>query len=336
MVEYLTGPFGSALYGLGAFLISFILVSVFWSMFLKIAESFFSKSKLYFLPKILKEVNRSIFLAVLLISIYIGVLFYDAILVDGAIMKIWGVLLIIVLSEIVAKVILSAIDHYYTKSRKAPTFISNALPMMKRIIGVILYGIAVLLIINYLSSEVGSIVASIGFLVLVFLFVTYYEQLKNIMAGLQLIGAHIREGDYVNVHGSNGFVEKIMDQHVIMRDIDGRTITIPNSVFVKEILKSSVFSEGNLICLDLKISGKDANKIKKRLDVVCRKTALEIEGVVKDYKPKVFASGAEGGVLKFRIKFIVMPNADLRSIVDVIVVGLSREFKDKLKYINSY
>ena len=134
----------------------------------------------------------------------------------------------------------------------------------------------------------------------------------------------------------NGFVEKIMDQHVIMRDIDGRTITIPNSVFVKEILKSSVFSEGNLICLDLKISGKDANKIKKRLDVVCRKTALEIEGVVKDYKPKVFASGAEGGVLKFRIKFIVMPNADLRSIVDVVVVGLSREFKDKLKYINSY
>ena len=330
MIESLTEPFNSILYGFAAFMISFILLSVFWSMFIKLAESFFSKSKFHFIPGILREVNKSIFLAVILISIYFGITLYDPHLVESALMKIWGVLLIIVVTEIVAKIILSILDHYYKKSKKFPTFLSNAIPMMKRVTGVLLYGIAILLIINYLSYEVGSIVAGIGFVILIFLFVMYYEQLKNIMAGLQLIGAHVREGDYIKILNHVGFVEKILEQQTMVRDLDGRTIVIPNSIFVNEILKNSFFSEGNLICLEVELDSKDAEKAKKRLSVICGKTALESEQILKDHKPKVFSSGVKDGKTRFNIKFIVLPNADVRKILDEFNMSIKKEFKDRV------
>lgn len=331
MIENITEPFNSIIYGFGAFMISFVALSIFWSMFLKLAESFFSKSKLYFLPKVLKEVNRSIFLAVLLISIYLGIIAYDSTLTDNALMKVWGVILIIVMTEIIAKVLLSTLDHYYIKSRKSPTFLSNALPLMKRVIGVLLYAIAVLIIINYLSYEVGTIVASIGLLIIIFIFIIYYEQLKNIMAGLHLIGAHIREGDYIEILNYKGFVERILEQHVIMRDLDGRTILVPNHIFIKESVKDCCFSEGNMMSLDVKIDVKDIEKAKKRLSVVCGKIGLGLEEVMNDYKPKVFASGIKDGLTRFNVKFIVKPNSDLRRIVDSFTIGMKKEFKEKIE-----
>ncbi|MDD5023334.1 MAG: hypothetical protein PHU63_04155, partial [Candidatus ainarchaeum sp.] len=190
MLDQFTDPLNSIIYGIGAFIISFVLLSVFWSAFIRIMESVFSKSKLYFIPSVLKEINRSIFIAILLVSIYFGVMFYDFKLIESALMKLWGVVLILVIAEAFASVLLGIIDNYYSKAKKTPTFVTNGIPLMKRLIGIIVYSVAVLIVINYLSSEVGIIIASVGLLVLVFLFIIYYEQLRNMMAGLQLIGGH--------------------------------------------------------------------------------------------------------------------------------------------------
>lgn len=326
----LTEPLNSIIYGFAAFMISFVVLSILWSMFLKLAESFFSKSKFYFIPRILKEVNRSIFLAVIMVSIYFGLVFYEPTLADSALIKVWGVVLIIIITEIIAKMILNILDHYYVKSKKYPTFFSNAIPMMKRVMGVVLYVIAILLIINYLNSEVGTIVAAIGFLVLIFLFVLYQEQLKNIMAGFQLIGAHVREGDYVHILEYQGFVERILEQQTILRDIDGKTILIPNSVFLKEVVKNNCFSEGNLISLSVRLDDRNIENSKKRLSKICGKIALGTEGVMKDYKPKVFVSGVKEKNTRMNIKFIVFQNADMRAILDSFNVGIKKEFKEKV------
>jgi len=336
MVLIFMEPFNSILYGFGAFVVSFIVLAILWSMFVKFAESFFSKSKLHFIPHVLGEVNTSILFTFFMISIYFGVMFYDALLLQSALMKIWGVVLIIVITEIIVKMLLNILDYYYVKSKRKPTFLSNAIPLMKRVAGVLLYVIAIILIINYLSSEVGTIVAAICLILIILLFVLYYEQLRNIMAGLHMINSYIEEGDYIEMAGHKGFVEKILEQHVVVRDLDGMTITIPNNYFVKEILKNNFFSEGNLVSINVRLSTKNPERALKRLSVVCSSSMLDSIETTKDYKPKVSVSGIEEGLLIFNVKFMVKPNSDLRNVIDLLVVNIKKEFKDEVKYITKF
>jgi len=317
----------SVVIGAGAFAASFIILYIAWSVFLRLTQSFFAKSKLYFIPKLLKEIGRSVIVVILLVSIYFGIHFYDPALLDGTLVKVWGILLILVVTEIVAKILLSTMDVYRAKLRGAPTFISNRIPLLKRIVGLLIYGVAILVVINYLSAEIGSVIMIIGVLFLIFVFVMYFEPVKNIVAGLELTD-RMQEGDYIEFEGKSGFVEKVMDQYTIVRDLDGKDITVPNSRFVVNIIRNNFFSEGNLI--SLRVVLKANGKTKEMLTGVCGKTGLKLEEVFNDYNPKVFLSSVENGVSVYSVKFIIVRNADLRKILDTFNTAIKDEFKSSL------
>ncbi len=320
----------SMVIGAAVFAVSFIVLYIAWSIFLRVTQSFFSKSKFYFIPRLLKEIGSSVMVVILLVSIYLGIHFYDPALLDGTMIKIWGILLILVVTEMVARILLSTMDIYRAKLRGAPTFLSNRIPLLKTLVGLVIYGIAILIVINYLSAEIGSVVTLIGLLFLAVIFIVSYEPVKNIVAGMQLPD-RMQEGDYVEVAGNSGFVEKVLDQYTIIRDQDGKSITVPNSRFVKEVMKNSFFSEGNLICLKVKITGNA--KLKEKLTGVCGKVALRLDEVFNDYNPKVFLSGFENGTSVYAVKFMITPNADMRKITDAFVSAIRDEFKNNVTEI---
>lgn len=319
----------SLVIGSGVFALSFIVLYILWSIFIRLTESFFSRSKLYFIPKLLKEISRSVLFLILLVSAYFGVYFYDATLMDGTVLKIWGILIILVITEMIASILLSTMDVYRAKLKGAPTFVSNRIPLLKTIVALFIYGIAVLLVINYLSYEIGSVVTIIGVLFLVFLFVFSYDSVKNIVAGIQLPD-RMQEGDFVEIEGKKGFVEKVMDQYTILRDMDGKSITIPNSRFTTEVMKNNFFSEGNLVSLKVKIKVNGNTKTKETLAGVCGNVGLKLEEVFNDYNPKVSLSEIEDGAHVFSVKFIILPNADLRKILDTFNNAIKKEFKNSL------
>ncbi len=319
----------SLIIGAGVFAASFVILYIVWSVFLRIMESFFSKSKLYFIPRLMKEISRSVLFLILLLSVYFGIYFYDAALLDGTILKVWGILIILVITETIASILLSTMDVYRAKLKGAPTFISNRIPLLKTIVALFIYGIAILLVINYLSYEIGSVVTLIGVVFLIFLFVLYFEPVKNIVAGLQLPD-RMQEGYFVEIEGKKGFVEKVMDQYTIIRDMDGKSITIPNARFTSTVMKNHFFSDGNLISLKVKLKVNGNTKTKETLAGVCGKVGLKLEEVYNDYNPKVFLSEIEDGAHVFSVKFIVLPNADLRKIMDSFSTAIKAEFKSNL------
>jgi len=320
----------SMVIGAAVFAVSFIVLYIAWSIFLRVTQSFFSKSKFYFIPRLLKEIGSSVMFVILLVSVYLGIHFYDPALLDGTMIKIWGILLILVITEMVARILLSTMDIYRAKLRGAPTFLSNRIPLLKTLVGLVIYGIAILVVINYLSSEIGSVVTLIGLLFLAVIFVISYEPVKNIVAGMQLPD-RMQEGDYVEVAGRSGFVEKVLDQYTIIRDIDGKSVTVPNSRFVKEVMRNSFFSEGNLICMRVRIAGN--GKARERLTGVCGKVALKLDDVFNDYNPKVFLTGLENGAGIYVVKFITAPNADMRKITDAFISAIRDEFKNSVTEI---
>jgi len=318
----------SIIVGIGAFLLSFIVLYLIWGIMLRIMDSVFSRSKFYFIPRLLKELGRSVIFLILLISAYLGVYFYQPGLLDATVVKVWGTLLILVMTEIIVRILLSAMDIYKTRLRGAPSFFSNRIPLLKTIIALFIYGIAALIVVSYLSYEIGSIVTLIGIVVLVLVFIIYFDLVRNIATGFQL-AERMQEGDYIEMDGKRGFVEKIVDQYTIIRDIDGKSITIPNSRFVNGILKNNFFSEGNLISMKVKLKA-DGDKTKQTLAGVCGKVALKLEEVFNDYNPKVSLSGIEDGANVYYVKYIIAPNSDLRKIMDEFNSAIKKEFKNNV------
>jgi len=316
----------SILLGGGAFVVSFIILYIIWGILLRIMDSVFSKSKFYFIPRLMKEISRPVLFLIFLVSIYFGIYFFNAALLDETVLKVWGILVILVITEMVARLLLSALDVYKTKLRTAPTFISNRIPLFKTIVALFIYGIALLIVISYLSYEVGSVVTVIGVVFLIFVFIVYFDPVRNIAAGLQL-AERMQEGDYVEMEGQSGFVEKIVDQYTIIRDMDGRSITIPNSRFTTGVMKNNFFSDGNLVSLRVKIKANGNTKTKENLAGICGKVALKLDEVFNDYNPKVALSGVEDGANVYSVKFIILPNADLRKILDTFNTSIKSEFK---------
>lgn len=323
-------PLDSAILGIAAFAASFILLYIVWGAIVRFSESFFSRSKFYFVPMALKDIGRSVLVVILLVSAYFGVTMHDPGLIEGAASKVWGILLIMAFSEIAVRLILSALDMYYAKTKRARSFLSKRIPLLKQTVGLVIYGIGVLLIINYLSYEIGLVMTVLGALFLIFAFMLFRGRLRNIMAALQLAN-RVNEGDYIESGGICGFVEGILDQHTMLRDFEGRLISVPNRELVNSVLANSSSSEGNIFCLEAELEGKDFGKMRERLSSVCGRVALGLDEVLDEYKPRVHLSGVEGGRAEFTLKFICLPGSDMRKVVDAFAGAIRAEFKGSLK-----
>ncbi len=118
-MQFLGIPLDSAIYGMLAFIVSFIFLSIVWGIFVRAMTSFFSKSKFHFISTIIREIKTSIIVVFLLVSLYFGISFYDKAFLADPFLKIWGILFIISISNIIARIVLNIIDAYYGKSKKA-------------------------------------------------------------------------------------------------------------------------------------------------------------------------------------------------------------------------
>ncbi len=316
----------SAVISFAVFAVSFIALHIVWNLLLRVAESFFSKSRLYFIPQLLKEMMYSVLIIIFLVSAYFAVMYYDPAILGGSILKIWGILLIVVIAELVARVLLSAVELYGRKARGAQTFLSSRMPTLKRTVGLLIYAIAALLIINLLSAEVGSIVMVISTISLIFIFILYFRQLKNILAGFQIPDI-IDEGDYIIVGGKEGFVERLSDQHVVLKDANNAKFFMPNSYIANSIVENRRAHEGNMVMVYVKLG--NVPKAKEKLSAVCGKVALDFAGISHEFSPKVSVAAVEDGKNIFAVRIIAMPEADLPKVGDALATAIRKEFKSE-------
>ncbi len=107
MTSLLVAGIDNILLGVAAFVLSFIAMLIVWSVLVRTLYSVLGKTKLYFVPKTLKELILSRAFIFFLVSVAIAVSFIDRTLLTGDLFKIWGVLLIFAIANIVARVVLT-------------------------------------------------------------------------------------------------------------------------------------------------------------------------------------------------------------------------------------
>ncbi len=310
------------------FIASFVILMAIWSLVIKTIYSILGKSKLYFIPQTLKELFLSIAFILLLLSLYVAVLFTDSTVLRGDLFKVWQILFIFSFINVIVKIVLTGLDVQYKKS-KDRSGIYRSIGLLKGTAGLVLYFIALMVSINVLSSDIGNVVTIIGLFIIVLMFAAGFDQIKSILAGLQLGDYYIEYGRLIKIDGQIGFIEAIHGRSTVIRTIDGKLLIFPNYLFFNKNFQ--ICSEdGNELSFIVEIKGKDAGSIKSRISGICSKIAISIKELPSEFKPKVYLSGVKSSNLLYFITLRLLPNSDVRVILDRFSSELSKEFAEKL------
>jgi len=315
--------------GIGAFLASFIILEILWRTLVRIIETVLSKTRFYFLPRIMVSLSFPVTMVFIIVSFYFGILFADEALLDNVIFKVWSVLLIFAILNVILKLIFSSMDIYYEKKKKSKDRwgFYRRIPLIKSAIGFLLYGLIIILSVAILSYEVGMIILVVAIALMVLSFIALFDQIKDIVAGFQL--SSIEEGDLIKVKDKIGFVERVGGRSTTLRTLRGNLIKIPNHIFFKEGMER-VGVENNILSSYVTVKGKDAPKIKEKISSLTGKVALSMDDIPEGFKPKVFMAGVEEGNYIFLLNFKVATEADVRKIMDGFCSELTGYFKDKV------
>lgn len=319
------------LVGGSVFVLSFVMLLTCWSLVIRTLFSLLGKSKLYFIPRTLKELFLSIAFAFLLISTYISIMFVDRTILFTEFFKVWQILLIFSLANIFVRVLLSGLDIQHKKARDR-SGIYRSISLLKGTVGLALYFIAVILAINVISTELGIVITAIMFFIMVLLFLASYEQIKSIMSGWQLGDYYIEYGKLIKVDGNTGFIEAIYGRSTVLKTIHGKLIVIPNSVFFSRTFEISP-DDRNEITLSAGINRSNPEMVKDRINAISSRIAISITEIQNEFKPKVFISSIEGGTVSLSIVLTVHSDVNIEQVVDTFCIELNQEFKNSVSWI---
>ncbi len=322
------GAVDNLLVGGAVFVFTFVMLLIIWSAVVRALFSIFGKSKLYFIPRTLKELFLSISFIVLLISVALGMYYTDPTILSGEFLKIWEILLIFAVVNIMVRVILTGID-VQRKAVKDKSGVYRSIGLMKGTAGLVLYLIALIVSINILSAELGTVVTVIGLFIVVLVFAAGFDQVKSIMAGLQLGDYYVDIGSMISIDNHVGFVESIHGRSTLLRTIDGKTVVLPNSRFFNTSFEIDPEEVSNMEIFAT-IKTKDPSKVKEKISSISSKISIELEDMLKEYKPKVLHSGIDDGKHTFLVSFKITPSSDVRKIMDRFCSEATDAFGDKV------
>jgi small-conductance mechanosensitive channel len=174
--------------------------------------------------------------------------------------------------------------------RTASNLDDRLVPILRRISGVIIFGITIVVILGQFGVQISPLLAALGIGGLA-IALALQPTLSNFLAGTYVMTDSVtRSGDYIQLdNGVEGFVEKVGWRTTRIRHWQGNIITLPNSKLAEAIVTNYEEPDKSMFfTVDCWVSyGSDLEKVEK----VTLEVALEVmqrlpEGA-KDSEPVV-------------------------------------------------
>ena len=235
---------------------------------------------------ILKIITKPVSILVIFIGVYFGLKSlsitapYTAWL-DGAFFLLLVLLLTLIVDRVL-NILVIRVLKVQKKFEKTPKLIS-------KIISVVIYLIAFLMILSYFKIEITPLVATLGLGGLA-IGLALQATLSNFFAGLHIISDRpITIGDFVELPDANisGYVEEIGWRSTRIRTLPNQIIIVPNSKLAESIIINNSLPEPEMAALvQVGVAyGSDLKKVEKVTIDVAKKIQKTVSGAVKDFEP---------------------------------------------------
>ena len=161
--------------------------------------------------------------------------------------------------------------------------------LINRIISVVIYLIAFLMILSHFGIEITPLVATLGLGGLA-IGLALQATLSNFFAGLHIISDRpITMGDFVELPDANisGYVEDIGWRSTRIRTLPNQIIIVPNSKLAESIIINDSLPEQEMAALvQVGVAYEsDLKKVEKVTIDVAKKIQKTIHGAVKNFEP---------------------------------------------------
>jgi small-conductance mechanosensitive channel len=171
-----------------------------------------------------------------------------------------------------------------TKSRLDDTLF----PIVNKVIVIILYLIAFLIILDYLGIEISPLIASLGIAGLA-VALALQDTLSNFFAALYMSADKpVRKGDYIQVGTElEGYVEEIGWRSTKIRTLPNNFVIIPNAKLAQSTITNyNVPKKEMSVLVNVGVSyDSDLKKVEKITIETAKKVLKKTPGGVEDFEP---------------------------------------------------
>jgi len=194
-------------------------------------------------------------------------------------------IVIILIGTVVAARIITGILKYYGLTRPS---VKSLVPIFSKLVNILVYFAAFVLILNALGINVTALVAGLGIGGIAIAF-ALQETLSQFFAGMYIMTDRpVRVGDYIELDsGQKGYVVDIGWRSTKIRELPNNIIIVPNSKLAGAIVTNYYFPEKEMACLVQVGVSYDSNleKVEKVTVDVAKKVIKRVEGDMPGFEP---------------------------------------------------
>jgi small-conductance mechanosensitive channel len=166
--------------------------------------------------------------------------------------------------------------------------LKNMIPTFGRITNILIWGIAILILMDIFGVSVTPVLASLGIAGLA-IGLALQDTLSNFFSGTYiLLSQPVRVGDYIELeNGLKGYVSGIGWRETRIRTLPNNTVVIPNSKLSQSIITNYYMPGTDMACLvQVGVSYEsDLEKVERVTIEVGEKIMDKVNGGVKGFKP---------------------------------------------------
>ncbi|HRN42798.1 MAG: mechanosensitive ion channel family protein [Flavobacteriales bacterium] len=256
----------------------------------KILKQLTSKSKSRLDDILIDMLEQPVVFAIAIAGIWAGLerLHFSNSL-DGWLGKIYHILIVINITWFVARFIDAVIKEYLIPfAEKSEGALDNqVLPIVQKVFRAVIWSVGLIVALNNAGYDVGALIAGLGIGGLA-LAMAAKETVSNMFGGVMVFTIKsFKIGDRIKINGFDGFVSEISFQVTRLRTLEGRLVTIPNSLFIGNIVEN--------------VTAEPTRKITLNLGLVYETTPQEMQkamDILKDISEKS-SNLDEGTVISF-------------------------------------
>jgi len=194
-------------------------------------------------------------------------------------------ILIILIAALVVARIIAGILTYFGVVRPS---IRTLMPTFQKIIKIIVYFVAFILILSALGIEVTALVAAFGIGGIAIAF-ALQGTLSEFFAGIYIMTDRpVRVGDYIELEsGQKGYVVDIGWRSTRIRELPNNIIVVPNSKMAGSIVTNYYLPEPQMACLvQVGVAyDSDLEKVERVTIDVGKKVLKKVTGGVPEFEP---------------------------------------------------
>jgi len=234
---------------------------------------------------ILKIITKPLYIFVIVLGIWIGLRLLSRIepylfWIDGLFFGASVFIISLVISKILA--------FFITRWLKVQRRFEKTPQLIAKIVSVIVYLVAILIILDRLNVEITPLIASLG-LGGVAIALALQSTLSNLFAGLHIISDRpINIGDYIEIEGGlSGYVEDIGWRSTRIRTRVNNFVIVPNSKLAESIIVNlSTPQKETTIVVKCGVSYEsDLEKVERVTIEAAREIQENTKGAVKGFEP---------------------------------------------------